>query len=265
MLELTVRLVVSLTIVVGLLLLLARVGQRKFRGAGDSMVQVVHRQPLSRTSSVAVVAVGSRVLVLGTTEQQVSVLAELDPDEVDVAAGEEVDPGTTTADFATALDQALDASPVQEPAAIEQKPARRALPPRPQARPATKPPVWDPMLTIRAQAAVRPAHAPGRPETTPETTRETTSETTRETTSAVDAILAAVEAHQNGTALPPALSVLASETDDTTAPAKKGPKSLRRDRPSQQRPKTPGPLTGSVLSPDTWKQAIAAATSRRAS
>jgi flagellar protein FliO/FliZ len=83
-LELTVRLVVSLTIVVGLLLLLARFGSRKFRGNAGAMVRVVHRQPLSRTSAVAVVTVGTRVLVLGTTEQQVSVLAELEPDEIDL-------------------------------------------------------------------------------------------------------------------------------------------------------------------------------------
>lgn len=96
MLELTVRLVASLAIVVGLLLVLARFGSRKFRGASGAMVHVVHRQPLTRTSSVAVVAVGSRVLVLGTTEQQVSMLAELDPDEIDLpveelaTAGEEL-------------------------------------------------------------------------------------------------------------------------------------------------------------------------------
>src|SRR4051794_17797553 len=83
MLELTVRLVVSLAIVVGLLLLLVRIGGRKFRGQAGALVRVVHRQPLSRTSSVAVVTVGSRVLVLGTTEHQVSILTELEPEELD--------------------------------------------------------------------------------------------------------------------------------------------------------------------------------------
>lgn len=83
MLELTIRLIVSLAIVVGLLLLLARVGARRFRGQAGALVRVVHRQPLSRTSAVAVVAVGSRVLVLGTTEQQVSILTELEPDEIE--------------------------------------------------------------------------------------------------------------------------------------------------------------------------------------
>ncbi len=85
MLELTIRLIVSLSIVVGLLLLLARFGARKFRGHAGALVQVVHRQPLSRTTSVAVVTVGTRVLVLGTTENQVSVLTELDPDELEIA------------------------------------------------------------------------------------------------------------------------------------------------------------------------------------
>jgi flagellar protein FliO/FliZ len=83
MLELTVRLVASLAIVVGLLLVLARVGARKFRGQAGALVRVVHRQPLSRTSAVAVVTVGSRVLVLGTTEHQVSILTELEPEEID--------------------------------------------------------------------------------------------------------------------------------------------------------------------------------------
>src|SRR4051794_19430727 len=102
MLELTVRLVVSLAIVVGLLLLLVRIGGRKFRGQAGALVRVVHRQPLSRTSSVAVVTVGSRVLVLGTTEHQVSILTELEPEELEIEAPvhDEVadDPEITTLD-----------------------------------------------------------------------------------------------------------------------------------------------------------------------
>lgn len=90
MLELTIRLIVSLAIVVGLLLLLARFGARRFRGQAGALVRVVHRQPLSRTSSVAVVTVGSRVLVLGTTEHQVSILTELEPDELDLELVPEV-------------------------------------------------------------------------------------------------------------------------------------------------------------------------------
>ena len=83
MLELTVRLVFSLAVVVGLLLLIARLSQRRFRGQSNAMVRVLHRQPISRHNAVTVVSVGSRVLVLGTTEQEVRVLTELDPAELE--------------------------------------------------------------------------------------------------------------------------------------------------------------------------------------
>lgn len=82
MIELVIRLVFSLAVVIGLLLLCARVAQRRTGGRRGDLVTVVQRQALSRSSTVTVVTVGSRVLVLGTTEQQVSVLAELDPEEV---------------------------------------------------------------------------------------------------------------------------------------------------------------------------------------
>lgn len=82
MLELTLRLVFSLAVVVGLLLLLAKFGSRRFRGSREALVRVVHRQHLSRGSAVSVVTVGNRVLVLGTTEHQVRVLAELEPEEI---------------------------------------------------------------------------------------------------------------------------------------------------------------------------------------
>src|SRR5690606_39182052 len=103
MVELALRLVVSLAAVVGLLLLIARFSQRKFGGGDDALVRVVHRRPLSRTASVAVVTVGERVLVLGTTDQQVSVLAELEPDEVATALS-----AASPADDKTPLDPAAD-------------------------------------------------------------------------------------------------------------------------------------------------------------
>jgi flagellar protein FliO/FliZ len=90
--ELAVRLVFSLAVVVGLLLLVVRVGAKRFRGSADALVNVVHRQALSRTSAVAVVTVGSRVLVLGTTEQNVQLLTELDPEELVAVPALGVDP-----------------------------------------------------------------------------------------------------------------------------------------------------------------------------
>jgi flagellar protein FliO/FliZ len=76
MLELTLRLVFSLAVVIGLLLLLARFSSRRLRGPSDSLVRVLHRQPISRHNAVTVVSVGSRVLVL----------TELDPAELEDTA-----------------------------------------------------------------------------------------------------------------------------------------------------------------------------------
>jgi flagellar protein FliO/FliZ len=83
MIELTLRLVFSLAVVIGLLLLIARFSSRRLRGPSDSLVRVLHRRPISRNNAVCVVAVGSRLLVLGTTEHEVRVLAELDPSELE--------------------------------------------------------------------------------------------------------------------------------------------------------------------------------------
>jgi flagellar protein FliO/FliZ len=83
-LELTVRLVASLAIVVGLMLLLARLVGKRYGARAGAPVQVLHRQQLSRSASVAVITVGSRVLVVGTTDHQVSLLTELDPEELEV-------------------------------------------------------------------------------------------------------------------------------------------------------------------------------------
>lgn len=76
------RLLASLAVVVGLLLLIARGVNRRFKAPTGAAIQVVHRQALGRGQGVAVVSVGTRVLVLGTTEQQVTLLAEVEPDEV---------------------------------------------------------------------------------------------------------------------------------------------------------------------------------------
>jgi flagellar protein FliO/FliZ len=84
MLGLVVRLVCSLALVLGLLLLIARFAGRRFTGRTGAPVHVVHRQPISRGSSVTVVTVGTRILVLGSTEQQVTLLTELEPDEIDL-------------------------------------------------------------------------------------------------------------------------------------------------------------------------------------
>lgn len=82
--ELFLRVVFSLGAVLGLVWFLARMASHRMGGAHPSVVRLLGRQSLGRTSSVAVVAVGERVLVVGVTEHGVRLLAELDADEVDV-------------------------------------------------------------------------------------------------------------------------------------------------------------------------------------
>lgn len=115
MLELMVRLVASLAVVVGLMLLLARFVQKRYVARSGAPVQVVHRQPLSRSSSVAVVTVGSRVLVLGTTDHQVTLLTELDPEELELEVEEEVEADVEDGFEGDTTPDAGDAPPVPAP------------------------------------------------------------------------------------------------------------------------------------------------------
>jgi flagellar protein FliO/FliZ len=82
-LELGVRVVISLGVVLGLFWTIARIGSRKVGGRDRSLVRVRSRQALSRGSSLAVVEVGSRVLVVGVSDAGVRLLTELDPFELE--------------------------------------------------------------------------------------------------------------------------------------------------------------------------------------
>lgn len=74
------RLLVSLAAVLGLMWFLARrSGKRGPRRSGQ-LIDVLGRQQLGRTSSVAVVRVLDQALILGITEGQVSVLGATDLD-----------------------------------------------------------------------------------------------------------------------------------------------------------------------------------------
>ncbi|MBA2955767.1 hypothetical protein GON03_15640 [Nocardioides sp. MAH-18] len=159
MLELAIRLVFSLAIVLGLLLLIARFSARRFRGGKDALVQVVHRQHLSRGAAVSVVTVGSKVLVLGTTEHQVRVLTELDPEDV---VGY-LEPDLTDAEVLHLTGEDADTEGVEDhggaetPAAV--KPAARSLP-RPTAGPSgpltgsvLSPATWRQALAVATRRA----------------------------------------------------------------------------------------------------------------
>ncbi|WP_433210083.1 flagellar biosynthetic protein FliO [Dactylosporangium sp. CS-047395] len=76
--ELVLRVLCSLTVVFAILWALMRLARRPLAGRGGGNLTVVARQQLSRGSSVAVVKVADRALVLGVTDQGVSLLADAD-------------------------------------------------------------------------------------------------------------------------------------------------------------------------------------------
>jgi flagellar protein FliO/FliZ len=79
--ELILRIGFSLLVVFGLMWGLARVARRGGVGRrGSGSLAVLNKQSLSRGSSVAVVQVADRALILGVTDTQVSLLGETDLD-----------------------------------------------------------------------------------------------------------------------------------------------------------------------------------------
>jgi flagellar protein FliO/FliZ len=79
--ELVLRIGFSLLVVFGLMWGLARIARRgglNKRGSGS--LAVLNRQHLTRGSSVAVVQVADRALILGVTDNQVSLLGETNLD-----------------------------------------------------------------------------------------------------------------------------------------------------------------------------------------
>lgn len=83
-----IRLVLSLAFIAVVLLFAARVAQKRGLGQGNGLIEVVARQRMGRTSTVNVVRIGDVVLVVGATEEQVTLLAEVDSGTVDAALRE---------------------------------------------------------------------------------------------------------------------------------------------------------------------------------
>ncbi|MGZ6871663.1 MAG: FliO/MopB family protein [Blastococcus sp.] len=83
-----IRLVLSLGFIGVVLLYAARLAKKKGLGQGNGLIEVVARQRMGRTSTVNVVRIADVVLVVGATEEQVTLLAEVDSDAVDAALRE---------------------------------------------------------------------------------------------------------------------------------------------------------------------------------
>ena len=77
------RLAVSMGVVLALMAVAGKVLRRRGLGTrgttAGSRIEVLARQGLGRASSLQLVRVGGRTLILGVTESQVSVLGEADP------------------------------------------------------------------------------------------------------------------------------------------------------------------------------------------
>jgi flagellar protein FliO/FliZ len=96
-----IRLVLCLAFVGAVLLFASRVAQKRGLGGTTGVIEVVARQRMGRASSVSVLRVAGRVLVVGSTEEQVTLLAEVEDDELRTALAAATNParaGTTGAD-----------------------------------------------------------------------------------------------------------------------------------------------------------------------
>ncbi|MGY1615838.1 FliO/MopB family protein [Geodermatophilus sp. SYSU D00691] len=80
-----IRLVLSLAFVGLVLWFAARVARKRGLGSGNGIIEVVARQRMGRSSTVNVVRIGDVCLVVGATEEQVTLLAEVDPGTVEAA------------------------------------------------------------------------------------------------------------------------------------------------------------------------------------
>jgi flagellar protein FliO/FliZ len=78
MLALAGNVTLALGAVLGLMWLLARMSRKPLKARAAGPLAVLARQQLSRSSSVAVVRVGDKALVIGVTDTQVSLLGETD-------------------------------------------------------------------------------------------------------------------------------------------------------------------------------------------
>jgi Flagellar biosynthesis protein, FliO len=104
------RMLLSLSIVLGLLWVIARVGRgrqvggrpgRAGTGTSTQRIEMLGRRSLGRHSAVFVIRAGNRTMVVGQTAQQITVLAECEPDEPEgpdqLGVPEVVGDGTDTA------------------------------------------------------------------------------------------------------------------------------------------------------------------------
>jgi flagellar protein FliO/FliZ len=95
-----IRLILSLGFIAVVLLFAARMAKKRGLGQGNGLIEVVARQRMGRTSTVNVLRIADVVLVVGATEEHVTLLAEVDSESVDAALAERRVPLRVSADAA---------------------------------------------------------------------------------------------------------------------------------------------------------------------
>ena len=100
-----VRLVLSLAFIAVVLLWAARLAKKRGLGQGNGLIEVVARQRMGRTSTVNVVRIADVVLVVGATEEQVTLLAEVDIESIDEALAEQRVPARVGAERAAVAER----------------------------------------------------------------------------------------------------------------------------------------------------------------
>jgi flagellar protein FliO/FliZ len=83
-----IRLILSLGFIAVVLFYAARLAKKKGLGQGNGLIEVVARQRMGRSSTVNVVRIADVVLVIGATEEQITLLAEVDSESIDTALAE---------------------------------------------------------------------------------------------------------------------------------------------------------------------------------
>ena len=113
MFELVLRIGFSLFVVLGMMWGLARVVRRPL-SRGHGALVVLNRQQLTRGAAVAVVRVANRAMILGVTDQQVSLLGEADVEDFEKHPHEHRDHLSVDPELGSAVDDEL---PGRHPAA----------------------------------------------------------------------------------------------------------------------------------------------------
>jgi flagellar protein FliO/FliZ len=83
-----IRLVLSLAFIGAVLFYAARLAKKRGLGQGNGVIEVVARHRLGRASTLNVVRIADVVLVVGATEEHVTLLTEMDPQAVEAALAE---------------------------------------------------------------------------------------------------------------------------------------------------------------------------------